>query len=370
MGQPSVLHVVQPVDGGAVEHVLRQATGMRARGISAEVAASPANRAIGEMEAAGVPVHRLEMGREPGPADAAAARGLRRLDRAGGYDIVHAHSSKAGALVRAALPGRRRLVYTPHCFAFAAGFSRSRRLAYRLIEQALVPRSAAIVAVCEWERELGRSALVGADRVLHTIVNGVESSAGAAPAPELVEFAAGQPLAGMVSGMREQKDPLLAVRAMARLETAGSDGRLAIVGNGELEAAVAAEIAARGLGERVRWFPFAGDVGSYLAALDVFVLPSAWEAFPLAILEAMTCSLPVVATAVGGVPEAVVDGETGRLVPPGDEQALASALGALLENAELRARQGAAALERVERCFRVDRMVDETLALYERLGSG
>ena len=175
-----------------------------------------------------------------------------------------------------------------------------------------MPRTGALVAVCDWERRLAVSELRGIAARTRTIHNGAEPPDAREPAAELVEFAAGEPLAGLVSVLRPQKDPLLAVRAAARLEP--GQGRLAIVGNGELAEAVRSEIERLDVGERVRWFPFEGGMGRYLAALDVFVLPSAWEAFPISLLEAMACAVPVVATDVGGVGEAV---ERRRDGPPG-----------------------------------------------------
>src|SRR5207302_1990610 len=149
----------------------------------------------------------------------------------------------------------------------------------------------------------------------------------AEPDPQLLQLRGERPLAGMVTALRPQKDPLLAVRAMARLAARGNvPGRLAIVGSGPLEAEVRSEIDRLDLGEHVTWVPYGGSVTPYLKAFDVFVLSSAWEALPLSVLEAMSCGLPVVATAVGGVPDAVADGVTGRLVPHGDEEALASAI--------------------------------------------
>jgi len=316
-------------------------------------------------------VHELDLTREPAPSDLQAARALHKLDRERRYSIVHGHSSKAGALTRAVLGPSRRLVYTPHCFAFAATFGASRRRAYTAIEQALVPRSAAILAVCEWEAQLARQRLRGADARMQVIYNGVAECGAHDPAPELLAFRGEEPLAGLVTVLRPQKDPLLAVRAAGRLADGGNlPGRLAIVGNGELQGQVRQEIARLELGDRVRWFPFEGTVGPYLRALDALVLPSAWEALPLAVLEAMSCGLPVVTTRVGGVPEAVQDGVTGRLTPPGDETALAAALAEVLGDADLRRRWGAAGLAAFERRFRVGPMVDAVADLYTRLGAG
>jgi glycosyltransferase involved in cell wall biosynthesis/GT2 family glycosyltransferase len=306
---PTVLQVLQPPDGGVAEHVLMLCTGLVQRGFEVEAAIPPDSTIGAALAESGTLVHELPLVRRPGAHDLVAARTLRTLDARRGYALVHAHSSKAGALARAVLPRRRRLIYTPHCFAFAAvGFGAPRRLLYRAVEQALVPRSGAIVAVCEWERDLGRRRLAGAAGLLRTIENGVPACERAQPDRELLEFKGSQPLAGSICVLRPQKDPLLAVRAAARLRR---PGKLAIVGEGALRDAVVGEIERLGLGERVRWFPYRGRMGPYLAALDVFLLSSAWEALPLSVLEAMSCALPVVSTRVGGVPEAVHEGHSG-----------------------------------------------------------
>jgi glycosyltransferase involved in cell wall biosynthesis len=359
--------VLQPQDGGVAAHALQLASGLRARGWDIEVATPGSSAIVPALERAGVLVHDLPLVREPGRADISAARALRELDRRRGYGLVHAHSSKAGALVRAALPGRGRLVYTPHCFAFAARFGSARRLVYRTIEQLAVPRSGAIVAVCEWERAEALG-LLGTRGVLRHIEYGVEACRGGEPDRALLEFKGDAPLAGMVSVLREQKDPLLAVHAAARLVSLGElPGRLAIVGNGPLEGEVQEEIERLGIGDRVRWFPFRGSVSPYLAALDLFVLPSAWEALPLSLLEAMSCGLPILATRVGGSAEAVQDGVTGRVVDHGDEIELALALRDLLADREGLRRLGDAGRAVYEMRFRVDRMLDDTEALYREL---
>jgi glycosyltransferase involved in cell wall biosynthesis len=362
-----VLQVLQPEDGGVAAHVLQLAVGLRARGWDVEVATPAASAIVGPLVDAGVPVHDLPLVREPGLADFAAARELRALDRSRGYGLVHGHSSKAGVLIRAALPRKERLLYTPHCFAFAARFGGTQRLVYRTIEQAAVPRTGALVAVCDWERRSAQR-LRGTRRLVHHIESGVTPCDGAVPDPELVMFKGDRPLAGMVSVLRPQKDPLLLVRAAARLLEAGRlPGRVAIVGNGPIEAEVRDEIDRLGVGSEIAWFPYRGAVGPYLAALDLFVLSSAWEALPLSLLEAMSCGLPVVATAVGGTPEAVEDGLTGRVVPHGDEEALAEAVHALLADPTARELMGDASRTRYEQRFRLDRMVEDTAALYHKL---
>jgi glycosyltransferase involved in cell wall biosynthesis len=192
--------------------------------------------------------------------------------------------------------------------------------------------------------------------------NGVGDIAAGSPDERLLAFARGRPLAGLVAVLRPQKDPLALVRAAGAL--AGERGCAAIVGDGALAGAVEAEIARSGLGDRVARFAYGGSMAPHLAALDVFVLPSAWEAFPIALLEAMQAGLPVLATRVGGVAEAVQDGVTGRLVDPGDDRALAAALAGLVADAPLRARMGAAARRVVAERYSLGAMVDGIEGVY------
>jgi glycosyltransferase involved in cell wall biosynthesis len=366
---PPVLQVAQPEDGGVAEHVLKLSLGLQERGWPVQAAVPPTSTIREPLKAAGVPVHDVPMTRAPGAGDLGAARRLRMIDRGEGFGIVHGHSSKAGALVRGALRRPGRLVYTPHCFPFLAEFDRLRKVVYTTAEQALVPRTGRIIGVCEWERERAREALRGVESRMDVVLNGVDGCPPGEAHPALVEWKGDLPLAAMIAVLRPQKDPLGLVRAAARL--GGGDGepvaRVAIVGNGELAGAVEQEIRRCGVGDRVRLFPFEGDVTPYLKAIDLFVLPSAWEAMPFAVLEAMACGLPVLATDVGGVPEAVEHGATGELVPARHPAALGDALARMLvDPARLHAlgRRGA---EVVADRFGVDRMVDETAEIYERL---
>jgi glycosyltransferase involved in cell wall biosynthesis len=351
-------------------HVLRLTVELRRLGWDVEVAGPADSDVWPALQAEGVPLRPLPIRSEPGVADLPGtedlrvARALRRLDRRMRYDIVHAHSSRAGGLVRAALPRRRRLIYTPNCFGFATGFSGARRLVYRALEQVLVPRTGRIVATCEWERaEAAR--LVGAVRRTEVIPNGVPSCGDAGRDPSLVAFKDDRPLAGMVATLRPQKDPLALVGATAAMAARGDPpGRVAIVGNGPLAGEVDAEIKRLALGDHIRRFAFEQPVETYLRVLDLFVLPSLWEAFPIASLEAMACGVPVLATRVGGVDEQVVDNVTGRVIPPADPAPLAAALeGALADRDRLRT-WGEAARRRVLERYSIELVAEQTETLY------
>jgi glycosyltransferase involved in cell wall biosynthesis len=109
------------------------------------------------------------------------------------------------------------------------------------------------------------------------------------------------------------------------------------------------------------------DPYSFYENADIVVLPTLSEGFPRSVLEAMFCGIPVVASAVGGIPEIVVDGETGYLVPPGDANALANALLRLLRDPHLRIKFGRAGRERVQQHFSSEQMIEKIQALYLKL---
>lgn len=268
-------------------------------------------------------------------------------------DLVHANSSKAGVLGRLAawlarVPVR---VFTVHGWAFKATSGAAARV-YLWADRAMRPLTTATVCVSQTELEAGVRARTCDRRRTTVIRNGVslppEPAPGAGTPPRIVS----------VGRLKEPKTFVTLVRALARLDP--STFTAAIVGDGPDLAAVEREL--RGpvvlLGER-------DDVPQELAAADVFVLSSASEGLPLSVLEAMAHGLPVVASAVGGVPELV--GDAGVLVPPHDEAALADALRDLLADAGRRRALGAAARERVEQAFSLDRMREQHVALYERL---
>ena len=168
---------------------------------------------------------------------------------------------------------------------------------------------------------------------------------------------------GTVARLDAVKRLDLFLRALAELP----DVHAVIVGDGPERAGLSALAGQLGVAERVVFAGHQTDVRTWLAAMDLFVLPSDWEGMSNALLEAMAAGLTVVATAVGGTPEVVVDRVTGLLVPPRDPQTLADAILRLLRDPDLRKQMGKAGRERVVEHFSVERMVERTEALYEQL---
>lgn len=180
----------------------------------------------------------------------------------------------------------------------------------------------------------------------------------------------GAPIAANVAALAAHKGQRHLVDAAAELVREMPDARVVIIGEGELRETLQHQIATLGLDRHVILPGFRHDVLGLLKSVDLFVMSSVTEGLGSATLEAMACGLAVVGTRAGGIPEAVSHGETGLLVPPRDDHALAQAIVTLLGDADLRRQMGRAGRERVERLFSLNALVAGTLRVYqERLRS-
>jgi glycosyltransferase involved in cell wall biosynthesis len=178
----------------------------------------------------------------------------------------------------------------------------------------------------------------------------------AAPLPAALRDGAGLSI-GMVGNLDPRKNPALLIEATAALRAAVPDLRVLLVGafrDAGYEAIVRARIQAHGLETAVQTTGFLANPFPVVRGLDVLVHPARRDPFPLALLEGMALARPIVASAVGGIPEMLVDGESGVLVPPDDVDALASAVLGLLRDRDRRARIGAAAYARLTTAFSLD----------------
>ncbi|HTM26825.1 MAG TPA: glycosyltransferase [Vicinamibacterales bacterium] len=175
------------------------------------------------------------------------------------------------------------------------------------------------------------------------------------------------PVVGNVAALVPHKGQRHLIDAAAIVVKKVPDARFVIAGEGELRAALEREIRDRHLEKHVFLAGFRPDVLSVHKAFDIFVMSSVTEGLGTSLLDAMACAKPVVATTAGGMPEVVVDGRTGLLVPPRDHQAMAAAIVRLLGDARLRESMGAAGQARVRERFSADRMVRDTLQVYQRV---
>jgi glycosyltransferase involved in cell wall biosynthesis len=175
------------------------------------------------------------------------------------------------------------------------------------------------------------------------------------------------PIVGNVAALVPHKGQRHLIEAAALVVKEVPDARFVIAGEGELRAALERQIKERRLEKHVFLAGFRPDILSVHKAFDIFVMSSVTEGLGTSLLDAMACGKPVVATTAGGMPEVVADGETGLLVPPRDDAAMAAAVVRLLRDQRLRTAMGAAGERRVREMFSAERMVQDTLAVYRRV---
>lgn len=183
---------------------------------------------------------------------------------------------------------------------------------------------------------------------------------------EMLEL--GSPTIACVANIRPLKGQIVLLRAVDQLRTEFPHLRAVLVGEDLTDGRFAEQVASEGLADTYSWAGFMSDVRPVLERADLFVLPSLYrEGMPTSIIEAMSASLPVIGTDVGGVGELIRDKETGFLVPPDRVEALADAIGKLLRSSELRERFGASGRKRVESEFTIHSMVENHLRAFREI---
>ena len=343
--------------GGALQ-VLLLLEGLRDRGVEGLLVTPPGSAMEGEARKRGLPVHPLPLA---GEADPLFPLRFQRLLRVEEPDLVHLHSRRGadtlGGLAASwtgvpAVLSRR--VDNPEP-AWLVGPK------YRLY-RAVITISRAILEVLA-DQGVPREKL-------RCVRSALDPEPLQGPCPReafLREFSLppGLPVVGMAAQFIPRKGHELLLDALPRVLDHHPDTRVILFGRGPLLEGIREEVRRRGLQDHVLLPGFRDDLPRFLPCLDLLVHPPIREGLGVILLQASAAGVPVVATAVGGVPEAVADGETGLLVPPGDPRALATALSRLLAEPRLRKRMGDAGQRRVDQEFSVDAMVDGNLATYQ-----
>ena len=365
---PIVLHVVEAVEAGVLRHVADLISSVPAEHHVAMPTVRRGGRTDAETVArireAGAEVHPLELTRFPvSPSNAVAAARLRRLVAQVRPDVVHLHSSIAGAVGRIALMGRRvPIVYTPN------GVSPSR--VARAIERQLGRRAWAIVAVSGSESQLINDLRWCSPERVHVIPNGIEISAPATSGPGLRErlgLGSDDLLIGAVGRLTEQKAPDVVLAAWGQVLTARPDVTAVWIGDGVLrpEAEV---LAARVGAGRLHLLGHVPGAGALVGELDLLCLGSRFEGLPYAPLEAMRAGVAVIGTDVIGTRDVLEHERTGLLVPPDDPAALAGAVLTLLEDPSRRHRLAEAGQAEQQTRFSLSGMARSVSSLYAALG--
>ncbi len=369
-----LLEVLEPSGGGSGRHFIDLCRGMHLRGHHVEAVYSPVRAEesfVRELKAVGLPaLHAVDMKRAPGPSDVPAFLALRRIMKEHGpFDIVHGHSSKAGALTRLRLPGRHiPRIYTPHAFrTLDPTLGRGGRLIYGAIEWGLAWfYTDHLICVSDDERSHAVSLHMPQER-MSVIVNGVDP-----PSPDMARTIRASfgitPDAfvfGFIGRLTAQKAPERLVAAFRHVAGSVKNSHLVMVGAGEMEGQLRQAMAESGLQNRMHLTSaFTGPQAA--PAFDVLVMPSRYEAMSYVMLEGAAAGKPIIASDIGGARTVIEHGGNGFIVKNSDDVSELSKTMIAAAAPETFARLASVA-DRLKTRFTLDTMLDRTEMLYWKL---
>ena len=349
---------------GGQNQVLVTVLGMRSAGHRAMLVAHP-DGALRARAAEGLELLPLAPRSE---MDLSAAWRLARAIKGLRPDVVHAHDPHGVAMAALALSMSTQPKRAPLVAA--------RRVDFRLKKNALSRWKYDQVDLFICSSEAIRQILLAdglAPARAVTVHEGIDlahvAAAVEAPLHEELWLPHGSPVVGNIAALVPHKGQRHLVEAAALVVRRVPDARFVIAGEGELRESLEHQIRHLNLEKHVILAGFRPDILPVLKAFDIFVMSSVTEGLGTSLLDAMACGKPIVATTAGGIPEVVDDGRTGILVPPRDHHAMADALVKLLENESLRRQMGEAGLSLANAKFSAERMVMDTLRVYEQVRS-
>lgn len=298
---------------------------------------------------------------------------LWKLFRTERPDIIHVNSAKAGGLgaLAARCAGIPIIVFTAHGWAFNEDRSTLARFFVKLFSWLTVVLAHKTIAVGDAVRnDTNKWPLVR--HKITTIRNGLSAPTFKArdeARTHLTNLANTETsrdafITGTIAELHQNKGLTYAIRAFAQIAPSNPHVFYFIIGDGEEKEKLQILIKQHDLERQVYLLGFLPDAAQYLSAFDCFLLPSVKEGLPYVILEAGLASLPVITTAIGGIPEIIDDTKTGLLVPSRDVDAFARAIKWMIENPERRTDLGTALYKKVSHDFSLTKMSTETIALY------
>ncbi len=299
---------------------------------------------------------------------------LYRIIAMGGYDLVHTHSSKAGILGRWAawLAGVKRIVHTPHGHIFYGYFNRPLTLFFILLERATALITDRIICLTDIGVEDHLRFKVAGKQKFVTIYSGIDINLFRQSCPQDIDklkeglgIDRDDFVFGTVTRLEPVKGNRFLISAFARILSKFQDLKLLIIGDGSQRSALEKQCQEFGISEHVVFAGIREDIPSLLYIMDVFILPSLNEGMGRAVIEAMACGRPVIASATGGLPELLRDGIDGVLVPPADVQRLAEAMKEFVSNPDKVKIMGESARQRAGDRFSIERMIEDVEKLYD-----
>jgi len=302
-----------------------------------------------------------------------AVADLRRIMIEGKYDIVHTHSSVAGVVGRLAAlsAGIPAIIHHVHGWGLHEGMSAWTRGLYLTLERLCARFTDRIVTVSEPDIRKGLAQGIATREKYSLIYNGIDlekfrQNIPVQPVRAELGLKPDSKLVGMIGRLDRQKNPLDLIRAAAIVSGAYPNVQFLIVGDGSLRPHCERLIEELGLQDKFFLLGFRSDVARILPILTITAMSSLWEGLPLAFFEAMSAGKPIVANNIDGARDAVIDGQTGFLVPAHQPEAMAERILALLQNEALCSQMGRLAQQRSD-AYSLQKMTGNVEALYREL---
>jgi len=374
-----ILHIITRLErGGAPKVVLDTLARLDGRqyacSLATGLASSPQTDMLPSARALGIPVFVVpQLVRDVRPCkDVGALLKLIGLIQHGRYDLVHAHTCKAGFLGRLAARhcGVPSVLYSPHGTILQGYFGKTKTALFTTLDRVAARYTDRIICLTQHEIQQCLDAGIGRRHQYGFVYNGVDLAAYGArkrdrsAARVALGLADDDRVCVTVGRLVPVKGHRFLLEAVARAQAAVPGLKLLCAGEGPEDKELLRLADRLGLGQHIRFLGFRNDIAEILSACDVFVLPSLNEGLGLVLLEAMASGLPIVATRVGGVPEVVHEKVTGLLVPPRAAGALCDAVVSLFQRPEQMAQMGAKALARVQERFSIEAAVDKLERIY------
>lgn len=360
----SVVHTEASTGWGGQElRILTEMEGMARRGHRVHLVAPPNAQIVAAARVRGLSVESLPIEWKRLPGLVAMRRWLAR--NAAAFDVINAHSSTdawLAALARTSLPRAPRLVRTRHLSTPVNRLPTTRWLYQRATSHIVVTGEALKTRLVRHNRY--------SPATITSVRTGIDLARFAPQDRDAMRMRLcvdARPAVGIVASLRDWKGHDYLLDAWRELVLRVPGWQLLVIGDGPRRAHLEARVRALALADDIRFTGNQDDVPAWLACLDIAVLPSYGdEGVPQSLMQAAACALPTVSTPVGAIGEAVVNGQTGVLVPPRDPQALAEALATLMNDRAMRARMGHAAHRYAQAHFGIDAMLDAMEAVFER----
>lgn len=358
-----VLNLVRKAEGGMKQHILSLIDNIDKNSYSIYVACDCTGVLARELAKRQITVFPVTISSSINPwLDMASVANIRSLLQLYRPSLLHAHGMRAWQIAVAALPKDIPLVVTIHNFPYKMNW------AVKIMHRVLAARTVKVISVSNALAEYMRSCGIPSEKIA-VIHNGIDLNLSAA------ENSISSPkdkkdfIIGTAARLIPQKGIDVLLKAFYMLLSKHDHTRLLIAGDGPSRISLEQWCWQMGIADRVCFLGYIEDINSFMMQLDAFVLPSLSEGFGISVLEAMACNKPVVASAVGGIPEIIVHGKTGFLSPPGDVEALQLYLEYMIENRDKAAIMGRAAREYIVCRFDTATMIKKIEDIYRSVYS-